>query len=62
GVYPLIGDPDTVADEIERIAMAGFGGISMSFVNYLKELPFFIQEVIPRLEAKGLRIPAVTET
>jgi FMNH2-dependent dimethyl sulfone monooxygenase len=51
-----------VADEIERIATAGFGGISMTFVNYLKELPFFIQEVIPRLEAKGLRIPAVTET
>ena len=61
GVYPLIGDPDTVADEIERIAMAGFGGISMSFVNYVKELPFFIQEVIPRLENKGLRIPTRTQ-
>ena len=60
GVYPLIGDPDTVADEIARIADAGFGGISMSFVNYLDELPFFIQEVIPRLESKGLRIPKKT--
>jgi alkanesulfonate monooxygenase SsuD/methylene tetrahydromethanopterin reductase-like flavin-dependent oxidoreductase (luciferase family) len=57
GVYPLIGDPDSVADEIEKIARAGFGGISMSFVNYNAELPFFIQEVIPRLERKGLRAP-----
>jgi len=57
GVYPLIGDPDTVADEIEKISLAGFGGISMSFVNYNRELPFFIQEVIPRLERKGLRVP-----
>ena len=61
GVYPLIGDPDTVADEIEKIAVAGFGGISMSFVNYNRELPFFIQEVIPRLERKGLRVPIGTD-
>lgn len=60
GVYPLIGDPDTVATDIEKIAAAGFGGISMSFVNYNAELPFFIQEVLPRLERKGLRMPLAT--
>lgn len=58
GVYPLIGDPDTVADEIARIAEAGFGGASIAFVNYLDELPYFVQEVLPRLEARGLRRPA----
>jgi FMNH2-dependent dimethyl sulfone monooxygenase len=58
GVYPLIGDPDTVADEIERIAVAGFAGASLAFVNYLDELPYFVEEVIPRLERKGLRMPA----
>ncbi len=58
GVYPLIGDPDTVAAEIARIAEAGFGGASIAFVNYLDELPYFVQEVLPRLEARGLRAAA----
>lgn len=57
GVYPLIGDPDHVADEIERIHTAGFSGCTVSFVDYAAELPYFVQEVIPRLEAKGLRVP-----
>jgi len=57
GVYPLIGDPDTVADELARISAAGFTGATVTFVNYVKELPFFVQEVLPRLERKGLRLP-----
>ena len=57
GVYPLIGDPDHVANELARIAAAGFAGASVAFVNYLDELPYFVAEVIPRLEAKGLRWP-----
>jgi len=27
----------------------------VSFVNYLDEMPYFRDEVLPRLEAKGLR-------
>lgn len=57
GVYPLIGSPDTIADEIERIANCGFAGASVAFVNYLDELPYFVAEVLPRLERKGLRLP-----
>jgi alkanesulfonate monooxygenase SsuD/methylene tetrahydromethanopterin reductase-like flavin-dependent oxidoreductase (luciferase family) len=56
GVYPLIGDPDQVADELEKISGAGFAGTTLAFVNYLDELPFFVSEVLPRLEAKGLRV------
>jgi len=57
GVYPLVGDPDTVADGLAAIAAAGFGGASLAFVDYLAELPYFAAEVLPRLEAKGLRVP-----
>ena len=57
GSYPLIGDPDTVADEIGRIAGAGFDGATLAFVDYVRELPYFAAEVMPRLERKGLRIP-----
>jgi alkanesulfonate monooxygenase SsuD/methylene tetrahydromethanopterin reductase-like flavin-dependent oxidoreductase (luciferase family) len=55
GTCPLIGSPDDVADEIERFAKAGFGGITMAFVDYVGELDYFAQEVMPRLAKKGLR-------
>ena len=57
GTYPLVGDPDTIADEMEKITAAGFAGTTLSFVDYVKEFPYFRDEVIPRLERKGLRIP-----
>jgi len=56
GVYPLIGDPDFIAEEIARIHAAGFAGATLAFVNYLTELPYFAQEVLPRLVSRGLRI------
>ena len=57
GTYPLVGDPDTVVRELEKIPAAGFAGCTLSFVDYVREFPYFRDEVIPRLEAKGLRGP-----
>lgn len=57
GTFPLVGDPDTVARELARISDAGFAGTTLSFVDYVKEFPFFRDEVIPRLERMGLRRP-----
>ena len=57
GSCPLIGTPDDVAAEITRFADAGFSGMTLSFVDYTKELEFFAQEVLPRLEAAGVRKP-----
>jgi alkanesulfonate monooxygenase SsuD/methylene tetrahydromethanopterin reductase-like flavin-dependent oxidoreductase (luciferase family) len=56
GSYSLRGDPDDIAEECLRLHRAGFDGIAVGFVNYLGELPFFVQEVIPRLERAGLRL------
>ena len=56
GGYPVVGDPDTVARELIRIAEAGFFGFCFSFVNYLEELPYFRDEVLPRLVAAGIRV------
>lgn len=50
-----VGDPDTVAGELQHLAEAGFDGFCFSFVAYNNELPYFIQEVMPRLERLGLR-------
>jgi alkanesulfonate monooxygenase SsuD/methylene tetrahydromethanopterin reductase-like flavin-dependent oxidoreductase (luciferase family) len=57
GSCPLIGTPDEVADAIEGFAKAGFGGMTIAFLDYAKELPYFAQEVLPRLEKKGVRVP-----
>ncbi|MCC6008515.1 MAG: LLM class flavin-dependent oxidoreductase [Rhodobacteraceae bacterium] len=55
GGYPLIGTPDQVADGIERLAAAGFAGSTLSFLDYAEEFPYFRDEVLPRLVARGLR-------
>jgi alkanesulfonate monooxygenase SsuD/methylene tetrahydromethanopterin reductase-like flavin-dependent oxidoreductase (luciferase family) len=55
--YSVFGTPDQVAAELARMSDAGFDGVAMIFVNYLKELPYFVQEVLPRLEHRGLRRP-----
>ena len=57
GGVPIIGDPDYVANELAKLAEAGLRGIAISMVNYARELPFFAQEVLPRLAARGLRMP-----
>ncbi|WP_300006934.1 LLM class flavin-dependent oxidoreductase [Pseudonocardia sp.] len=57
GTYPIVGSPDTVAAELERISAAGFVGATISFVDYVNDLTYFNAEVLPRLEAKGLRKP-----
>src|SRR5437763_5075547 len=56
GGYPFVGTPDRVADELATISKAGVRGIALSFVNYLTELPYFCEEVLPRLIRHGLRV------
>jgi alkanesulfonate monooxygenase SsuD/methylene tetrahydromethanopterin reductase-like flavin-dependent oxidoreductase (luciferase family) len=55
GAYCAIGDPDAVARELVRLHSAGLDGLALNFVDYLKELPYFAAEVLPRLERSGLR-------
>jgi alkanesulfonate monooxygenase SsuD/methylene tetrahydromethanopterin reductase-like flavin-dependent oxidoreductase (luciferase family) len=57
GTYPLVGDPDTVAKQLAEVSAAGFAGTTLSFVDYVKEFPYFRDEVLPRLERMGLRQP-----
>ena len=51
----LVGTPQHVADEMVRMAEAGFAGTTLSFVNFTAELPYFVTEVLPLLERAGLR-------
>lgn len=56
GGYPLIGTPEQVADGICQLAETGFGGTTLSFVDYAAEFPYFRDTVMPVLEARGLRL------
>jgi len=58
GGYPFVGTPDRVAEELAIVSAAGVRGIGLSFVNYLAELPYFCDEVLPRLERAGVRVKA----
>jgi FMNH2-dependent dimethyl sulfone monooxygenase len=55
GGYPFVGTPDKVADELANLSRADVRGIAFSLVNYVDELPYVCEEVLPRLVRLGLR-------
>jgi alkanesulfonate monooxygenase SsuD/methylene tetrahydromethanopterin reductase-like flavin-dependent oxidoreductase (luciferase family) len=55
GSYPLVGSPETIAEQMAQISEAGFSAIALSFVNYREELPYFCENVLPLLAERGLR-------
>ena len=55
GGFPLVGTPDQVAAGIISLHEAGFAGSTLSFVDYVKEFPYFADEVLPRLKKAGIR-------
>ena len=55
GGFPLIGTPDDVAEGILKLHATGFAGTTLSFVDYVKEFPYFRDTVLPKLQAAGIR-------
>lgn len=55
GGFPLVGTPEKVADLICALHEAGFRGTTLSFFDYVKEFPYFRDEVLPLLKARGIR-------
>ena len=55
GMFPVVGTPDDVVSELQKIASLGVAGSTLVFLNYLDELPYFCAEVLPRLARMGLR-------
>lgn len=56
GNFRLTGDPDYIAGEFARLSAVGVDGIAMMFFNQLRDLPYFLQEVEPRLKRLKLRV------
>ncbi|QOT73946.1 LLM class flavin-dependent oxidoreductase [Sphingobium fuliginis] len=57
GSYPLVGSYDQVVDTLKRLSDAGLSGVAFGLVNYIDEFPIVRDEILPRLERLGLRLP-----
>jgi dimethylsulfone monooxygenase len=57
GMLPIVGSPDDVVEKFKQVSATGIAGSALVFLNYLAEMPFFVQEVLPRIERAGLRQP-----
>jgi alkanesulfonate monooxygenase SsuD/methylene tetrahydromethanopterin reductase-like flavin-dependent oxidoreductase (luciferase family) len=57
GMLPIVGNPDDVVEKFKQLSATGIAGSALVFLNYLSEMPQFVQEVLPRMERAGLRHP-----
>ena len=55
GAYPIVGNPDEVTAQLIELHRAGIDAFAMGFANYTDHLPYFRDEVLPRLADAGLR-------
>jgi alkanesulfonate monooxygenase SsuD/methylene tetrahydromethanopterin reductase-like flavin-dependent oxidoreductase (luciferase family) len=57
GTYCVIGSYDDVVDEFAAMSDAGLEGMAIGLINYIDEFPTLRDEVLPRMERRGLRQP-----
>ena len=55
GAYTFVGTPDDIVAEMVQMNEAGLCGASVAFLNYTDEMPYFLAEVLPRMQRAGLR-------
>ncbi len=62
GTYGVVGSYDDVVGEFERMCAAGLEGMAIGLVNYIDDFPMLRDEVLPRMERRGLREPGIGAT
>lgn len=55
GGYPLIGTPEQIVDQLLELEQAGVGGMMVGFLDYVQELDYFGERVLPLMREAGLR-------
>jgi FMNH2-dependent dimethyl sulfone monooxygenase len=55
--YPLIGTPEQIAGQMAALSHEGVDGLCLTWVNYERGLPIFVDEILPLLERADLRTP-----
>jgi len=57
GGYPLVGTPEQIVDEMNKLIQIGVDGVLISWVDYKTEAKQWIDEVLPLMEQAGQRAP-----
>lgn len=57
GNVHIVGSPEQVLDGFKRLKEAGCDGIQVNFFDFLPDLEFFGERVLPLMEQAGLRLP-----
>lgn len=58
GTYPVVGGYDDVVDEYRQMSECGVDGMAIGLVNYIDDFPVLRDEILPRMERVGIRLPA----
>ena len=56
GNVHIVGTPEQVVDGFQRLADAGCDGVQVNFYDFLPDLEFFGERVVPLMQQAGLRI------
>jgi len=57
GTYPIVGSYDDVVEQYRKMSECGVDGIAIGLVNYITDFPVLRDEILPRIERLGLRLP-----
>ena len=55
GGHAIVGTPEQVVDEMLKLSRIGIEGVAFLWHDYLEELPYFGEKVLPLLRQAGLR-------
>jgi dimethylsulfone monooxygenase len=55
GAYTIVGTPEQVAEELGALSRAGIDGVIIGFLDYVEELTYFNENVMPLLRQAGIR-------
>jgi alkanesulfonate monooxygenase SsuD/methylene tetrahydromethanopterin reductase-like flavin-dependent oxidoreductase (luciferase family) len=55
GGYPIIGTPEQVTSELQKLSDVGMDGVILGFLDYHEEMKHFDDNVMPLLRQAGLR-------
>lgn len=55
GGYPMVGTPEQVVDEINKLSRIGIAGVILCWLDYNEEIHYFGEKVLPLMRQAGLR-------
>ena len=55
--YPIVGSYDDAVETFQRLHSMGLDGLACGMINYVDDFPHIRDEILPRMERVGLRVP-----